>query len=106
MVSAVVIRSMVVNIKKGATAHGFPKRSRSQRQWGDLKCPENPMSEVELDEKFRLLVSAAGHDPDAVEEIVGVIETLNTQIDVSQLAAALTPHARNNPETKENDDAQ
>ena len=64
------------------------------------------MSDVELDEKFRLLVSAAGHDSDAVEEIVGAIETLNTQFDVSRLAAALTPHARNNLETKDNDHAQ
>ena len=64
------------------------------------------MSEAELDEKFRLLVSAAGHDPDAVEEIVGAIETLDTQFDVSRLAAALTPPARNNLGAKKNDDAQ
>ncbi len=68
--------------------------------------PENPMSEAELDEKFRLLVSAAGHDPDDVEEIVGAIETLDTQFDVSRLAAALTPRARNNLGAKKNYDAQ
>ena len=60
--------------------------------------PENPMSENELDDKFRMLIAAAGHGDDVVNGIAAAIKALPSVDDLSGLGMALSPLADINDE--------